>query len=309
MPLSNITARQWFWYLTAAAAVFAFLGRGPETAAAGHTQPSYFRRFEWYLHTPVDLLLTPGRAVFTGAQSLVASTVSRLTDRPADAPSADQFREQIRYLEDLVAYQNGQLQDLNQKIKDISSLSPHGLTERDILLASITAYEAGPGASLLKIDKGTMDGVALDMVVIAKVSPLGRIVAVGPKTATVRLLTDPSASTARATAASLAGVRATIIRRSQPTDQVIVPTCLVKGLGNGEMICESVVTDTPLQPLPGDRVQLNDPNWPAKVQYMVLGDVTAVGRNDKQLLRYELKISPRVSPSSIQSVLIVLNGG
>jgi hypothetical protein len=307
MALFNLTPRQWFWYLTAAAAVFAFLGRGPEASAAGHTQPSFFRRLEWYLHTPADLLLTPGRAVFNGAQSLVASTISRLTDRPADAPSAEKFREQIRYLEDLVAYQNGQLQDLNAKIADIKSLSPHGLTEKDILPANITAFEAGPGASLLKLDKGTLDGVALDMVVIAKVSPLGRIVAVGPKTATVRLLTDPSSSTARS-AAALAGVRASILRRAQPTDQIIVPDCLVKGLGNGEMICESVVTDTPIQPLPGDRVQLHDPTWPARVQYMVLGDVTSVGRNDKQLLRYEIKIAPRVSPSAIQSVLIVLHG-
>jgi hypothetical protein len=308
MPL-HLSPRQWFWYSVIAAAFFAFMGGGPEASAQGHTQPSFFRRLEWYVHTPVDLLLTPGRAVFNGAQSLVSSAFSRLTSRPADAPTAQALNAQIRYQEDLIAYQNGQLNELYRLLQDLKSVSRHGLSATDILPANITAYEAGPGASLLKLDKGSADGVALDMVVIAKVSPLGRIVSVSPKTSTVRLLTDPTSSTAtRSPAAALAGVRARIVRKSDPGDQVIVPACLVKGLGNGEMICDSVDTDTPVPPQPGDRVQLLDPNWPARVQYMILGDVTAVARSDKQLLRYQLKIAPRVSPAAIDSVLIVLHG-
>lgn len=295
----HLTPRQWFWYLVAAAAAFAFFGRGPEASVGGHTQPSYFRRAEWMVWYPVDLLLVPGEFVFNGAQSAAVSMLHHLTEARTDQATADALRDRIRYLENVVDYQNGQLQDANAQIAQIRSMKPRGLTERDLLPANIIGYQAGPGAELVSLDKGSADGVQRDMVVIAKLSPIGRVAEVGPKTCRVRLLTDVDNK----------GVLARIVRKSETGDDLIASGCLVTGNGGGLMRCDTIsVVETAIPPAPGDRVQLVDPTWPPKTQYMILGDVTAVGRNDRQLLRYAVTIAPRVNPSGVQSVLIVLHG-
>jgi rod shape-determining protein MreC len=295
----HLTPRQWFWYLVVAAAVFAFLGRGPEATAGGHEQPSYFRRGEWLVWYPVDLLLVPGRFAFSRMQFAAVASVHHFTEARTDQATADALREQIRYLENVVDYQNGQLQDLNARLAEIHSMKPRGLTEKDLLPANIIGFQAGPGAAAVTLDKGSADGVQRDMVVIAKLSPIGRVTAVGPKTCAVRLLTDPENR----------GVLARIVRKSDASDDLIASGCLVTGAGDGQMRCDSIsVTDTPIPPAPGDRVQLVDSSWPPKTQYMILGDVIAVGRNDRQLLRYSVTIAPRVNPAGVQSTLIVLHG-
>ena len=39
---------------------------------------------------------------------------------------------------------------------------------------------------------------------------------------------------------------------------------------------------------------------------MLIGEVTAVGKKDTQILRYDLTITPRININSLQSVLIIL---
>ena len=80
-------------------------------------------------------------------------------------------------------------------------MAPQGSPRRRAPPPASPAYQAGPGASLLTLDKGSSDGIRRTMVVTAcstttagvipQASILGAVDGVWAKTCTVRLLTDP----------------------------------------------------------------------------------------------------------------------
>ncbi|HUO09901.1 MAG TPA: rod shape-determining protein MreC [Phycisphaerae bacterium] len=271
----------------------------------------------------IDTLLTPVKFIFAGAQGIANRAVARLGDTQNQNESAESLHQQIAELHDQLDQRDRQLRIDEEYLLQLQAMAPQGLSARDLLFASITGSQAGAGAGVITLDKGSMDGVQRGMPVTAcvtisvptePVNPaegpappatrivpqatlLGMVDAVNAKTCSVRLMTDPHMKT-----------QAVLVRRLSDRYALLTSEpCLVEGLGNGQLRCDTLdVGKTFAIPQPGDLVELLDQNWPANMRYMVLGEVTAVARKDTQILRYDLTITPRVNVNTIQSVLIVL---
>jgi cell shape-determining protein MreC len=271
----------------------------------------------------VDTLLTPAKFIFTGVQGIATWTVNRVSATHDENDSLDSLHQQIDQLKDQIDQRDRRLTLAEERLQQLGALAQQGLAATDLLPASITGGQAGPGANLITLDKGAADGVRYGMPVTAcaympvrtepvvptqnpgqptialvpQATLLGVVDSVGPKTATVRLMSDPHMKT-----------QALLVRRFSDRAVALTPDpCLVEGLGDGQLRCNTIDVGKALaDPEPGDLVELADRAWPANMRLMVIGEVTAVAHKDTQLLRYDLTITPRVNINTLQTVLIVL---
>jgi cell shape-determining protein MreC len=307
MKPPRISARRLFWSATLAACVWAFVGGRTSAPESRNAPPSLLQRTQGLAGETVSTFLTPAKFIFTGVQSVAANTVDRLTAHHEATESVDSLHQTIAQLTDELDQRDRQIRLDEEVLTATKALAPQGLRADELLIAGVTGYQAGPGASLLTLDKGTADGIRRGMVVTAcattaagvipQASILGAVDTAWAKTATVRLLTDPHVK-----------IQAKLVRRSTGGSTVLTPEpCLVEGMGDGKLHCSTISVGQALaEPEIGDIMQLADQNWPAAVQYMVIGEVSSVARKDSQLLRYDLSIVPRVNLNSVQSVLVVL---
>jgi cell shape-determining protein MreC len=307
MQPPRISPRRIFWAAIFAGCIWAFVGGRTSAPENRNSSPSILRRTQDFAGETISTLLTPAKFIFTGIQSIASTTVDRLTAHHDATESIDSLHQTIAQLTDQLDQRDRQIRLDQEVFVATKAMAPQGLRADELLPAGVTGYQAGPGASLLTLDKGSSDTIHRGMVVTAcstttagvipQASILGAVDGVWAKTCTVRLLTDPHMK-----------MQAKLVRRSTSGSAVLTPDpCLVEGMGDGKLRCNTIsVGEALAEPEVGDLMQLSDQNWPAEVQYMVIGEVTSVARKDSQLLRYDLTISPRVNLNSVQTVLVVL---
>lgn len=298
MDFPRMSARRWFWTLLVAASLWCWLGARTEGAEAP-ANVSLIKHAENMVRAPLGILLTPGRYLPFRVQQFISWTFVRASQVRTPGESVEDMRDRNRTLENENTYLSGQLQQLQDKIDTLTRIKETtGISARDIVSANITGYQSGMATNLISLDKGTSDGVQRGMVVLSKLSPLGRVQLSGLKTCEVQLVTDPRVK-----------VQASIIRRTREgSTMVLVPNCLVSGMGEGQLACDTVkVNDVALAPEKGDLVLLMDRAWPSRVHSTVLGEVTEVGRRESQRGRFDIHIIPRVNINSITAVMILTN--
>jgi len=293
MQVPRISAKAWFWSLTIALFLWAYVGT--RTIPANGTSPSMMQSAQGIVGTPVQILTVPGTWIVSWLQRSVVWVFHSISATHVENETVETLEAKNKKLQDDLLVLNAQIDILNEKIRSMSGQKAHGLSPRDLVRANIIGHNPGAGAGTMTIDKGTADGVRAGYPVIAGENHIvGRVSVANPKTSTVRLITDPGSH-----------VKATIVH---PVPGGAVPllkdACLVDGQGNGQFGTNTIPTmDAKIEP--GDVVQLLDNEWPKKLQGFILGVVSEVGVNPHQMLRYEVR--SRANINQIQSVDVLTN--
>jgi cell shape-determining protein MreC len=300
MQLSRISARTWFWSLTFAAFLWAYIGTRTLHTSEQGVPTSFMLSAQGVIGHPVQMLVTPGSWAATLTQRIIAATLRGIGASHDNTRTVASLEAENQKLQDQIAVQNGQIAMLNEQLRNLKVRVNQDIPPENLREANIVGRSPGAGAATITIDKGTMDGVNPGMPVIAGENHiLGRVSAAGPKNATVRLITDPGASGQKPYM-----VKAMISRRiGDKTVQLLKEPILISGLGNGQFGSDAIKTaEAAIEK--GDIVQLRDPEWPAKLQYFILGVVTDVGTNPRQMLRYEVRGRANVNEISTVEVLM-----
>jgi len=151
--------------------------------------------------------------------------------------------------------------------------------------ARLIAVESGGPFHTALLDRGASDGLRLDGVVLARGGLLGRIIALGPRTARVQLLSDNTAAV---------GVLLTHGTRSGRA-------AVAKGDGKGSMSIEYVPTIEPVEPNDSLVSTGTDGLYPGGLP---VGRVASVRRN-KAALFWEIQVSAAADPHG-ESLVFVL---
>ncbi len=253
------------------------------------------------------LALTPPKFIFTSAQRIAFAFLRQGGGSEGDE-SIESLRDKVTALQDENAWLKGQTLDAWGKLAALNQLQQnYQIRPQDVLSATVTGHQAGSGASILNLDKGSKNGVQAGAPVVAvfeRICLLGRVSNVGLVTCDVRLASDPGGK----------GIVVQIVRPQLQTTprgpvlQDIAVTSqpyLMIGKGGNQMEIDGInVSDA--QPMKGDLVCLTDRDWWANTQHMVLGQVDAVGKQDNQQLRYRITVSPRVPIMTQRTVMIVM---
>jgi cell shape-determining protein MreC len=287
MPYPRLSARGWFWALTLAAFIWAYAGT--RTPAKG-----FMLGVQGFFGYPIVMLTTPGSWVATMSQGVVSKTFKSIGSSRYETRTVAALEEENKKLQDHLAIKDGQISELIEEMKKYKMRASSGIPPENLRVAYITGRSPGAGANTITIDKGTMDGVAAGMPVIAGENHiLGRVSVAGPKNATVRLITDNGYM-----------VRGMIARHiNGKTVHLLKEPCLISGYGNGQFGTDVIKTNEAAIEK-GDIIQLMDREWPAKLQYFILGEVAHVGTSAKQMLRYEVR--GRANINEIQSVEVLM---
>jgi hypothetical protein len=298
----RMTPKRWFWSLLAASLLWCVLGnrwKSPDPL----NNPSAMRRPQDAVARFPTVLLVPPEWCFKLLEGAAITAIERVTSPSTSAATRAELEDQIRGLQAQVMQFQGLLAQANEHLGALSHL-PAGVTPQDVLEATFISQQPGPGASIIKLDKGSLDGVAAGMAVIAPLQQatiLGRVVAVGQKDCQVRLLTDHEMV-----------VKADIVR---PDGTLVTPErCTVVGLGDNQMQCITVgvpqlnLLPAPPTPARGDMVRLVDPSFPANTQFLLIGFIDSAARRQDQALRYDIRISPPRPIATLKTVMIVTKG-
>jgi rod shape-determining protein MreC len=144
----------------------------------------------------------------------------------------------------------------------------------------------------ITIDKGSSDGIAVDMPVVASAGLVGHVTRVGPDSAVVQLLIDPDSSVAG---------RLDVSRK----------TGLLTGEGDQDLRMGLVDTTTEVQP--GEQVVTAGYRIPGVAQGLyppgiLIGTVSRVLPDDAALEKF-VTVGPAVDFSTLDVVLVVLSDG
>lgn len=157
------------------------------------------------------------------------------------------------------------------------------------IAARVNGKDAGNWFSTFMIDKGSNDGIAVDMNVIAGSGLVGRIVSVGPNWATVRSIIDDAHNVSAMDLAT--------------QDMCIVSGSLEKMSDN--LILMSQLMDTDNNVAPGDQIvtsHISD----KYLQGILIGYVVEVNEDSNKLTKSGY-ISPAVDFEHLEEVLVITN--
>ena len=177
-----------------------------------------------------------------------------------------------------------ELQSENTRLRGLLNLTQQ--SELKGLVARVTAYDPTNWSRKITINRGTADGAAPGMAVLEGNGVVGHIIAAGPRSSQVLLLTDPSS-----------GVDA-MIQNSRARG-------VVEGTGGKRCRMNYVLTDEQVQP--GDRVITSglDGIFP---KGLLLGVVAAVGDREKGMLFQNVEVQTSVDFGKLEHVLVVNAG-
>lgn len=157
------------------------------------------------------------------------------------------------------------------------------------IAARVNGKDAGNWFSTFMIDKGSDDGIAVDMNVIAGSGLVGRVVNVGPNWATVRSIIDDA-------------------HNVSAMDLATQDMCIVSGsleLMSDNVIEMSQLMDTDNNVAPGDQIvtsHISD----KYLQGILIGYVTEVHEDSNKLTKSGT-ISPAVDFEHLEEVLVITN--
>lgn len=171
-----------------------------------------------------------------------------------------------------------ELYDLDQKYSGYTKIA-----------ARVNGKNAGNWFNSFMIDKGSDDGIAVDMNVIAGSGLVGRVVKVGPNWATVRSIIDDS-------------------HNVSAMDLATQDLCMVSGnleTMSDNLICMSQLMDTDNNVAPGDQIvtsHISD----KYLQGILIGYVVEVTEDSNKLTKSGY-ISPAVDFEHLEEVLVITN--
>jgi rod shape-determining protein MreC len=143
------------------------------------------------LEQTVFAFLSPFQRLAGGAVAGVAGTWHGYVDlRRVHAESQD-LHERVRVLETELLEAREQMREA-ERLREIAGVKPQ--LPIDTLVARVIATDGLPWFRNITIDRGLVDGVALNAPVMSAQGVVGRVIAVGPQAARVQILLDKSSS-------------------------------------------------------------------------------------------------------------------
>ena len=261
MKYPHMTPKRWFWSYMTAGLIWCGAGTRWDVAWMKSLQANVIEQ-------PVRALLIVSY-VFTATQQMVYGAVRGTNVRDGnESLNDDALRGKVIELENSLAQERALNREYAGQLAAMNQLQLAGIAPDSVMQATVIGYQAGPGTSMLMLDKGRLRGVAKGAPVLFAsvgdddslkgVTLLGRVDTVFELECRVQLLSDPGSR-----------VRAQIVRPQ------------------------------------GDPVQLIDNQVPPQAQYMALGQLHAVSTRADQPLRYSLHVTPRVAVTSLHTVMIL----
>jgi len=307
MSPPHLSPRRWFWLLMAAGGLWAWAGWKWDGDPGN---PRWMRSLQRGVFQIVQFVEIPPQFIFTLSREATTGVVRKIAFTPASSEtgglSAEDLTVRLHNLQNENAQLKAMLVEANSRLEALQHLQMIGIRPEDTVVSNVVSLGSGSDGGKLHIDKGADSGVATGDAIVApleQVALLGRVSMANKKDALVLLLTDPSSK-----------VQAQILRprvvpantRGVMTDQIVTTRpCLVQGMGNNLMRSLDVDVQQGVAPQMGDLVCMTDPGWPAKTQYMVIGQIEKVAHREDQPLRYELTISPRIAATTQRTVVVL----
>jgi len=202
------------------------------------------------------------QSAFAPVQRAVATVTRPVADFFENISDMFSLRQENLQLRERVAELEGELQEtesLQVRVRELEALlgiqPPQGL---DSIAAQVLAVGVSEFDHVRVIDKGSDDGVGLDMPVVDEAGLIGRVVAVTGSVSRVRLITDPTMR---------------IAVRVERTGE----TGVLTGRGSGAMRLELFGTNTAV--VEGDLLVTADGRFPAGI---AVARVTKAARSEVQ---------------------------
>lgn len=243
-------------------------------------------RYQWWatsLGSTVTVLVAP----VSGPVRAVATWLG-----PNRAGSSDEanrvFEDELERIKSELLRTQQENDRLRQTIRDLQS----GLALQDNapvrqLEAPVIGTGSDPGTGMLTVRAGTREGVNTDGVALAPgLQLLGRVVAVAERTSTVRSITAKSSE----------AITAMIMINGEIADGL---RCTLTPVGDGTLRGpvsdrRDPGTNSPIEPVAGQLVRLDDPLWPRSSRMLKLGVVESVEPSPNQPLRRIVTVRPTV---------------
>ena len=222
-----------------------------------------------------DALVQPGDLAYTS---------QRPDDLRANLEEALRYNERLRQ----------ELAEARAQIAQLSRVREHmDLQGVELVWASVTGWSNDGDYPLLRLNRGAAVGLRPRQVVASGFNLVGRVVDVGPATATVHLLTAPRTHLAARLVPPFPG---------DPPRAVLAD---VHSTDDGDTF--QAVVDTAEPVAVGDLAHLADDAWPPEARGLVIGKVTAV-RDDPEdpTLRRRVTIQPIRPLAYLDRVVVMM---
>jgi rod shape-determining protein MreC len=236
-------------------------------------------------------LISPLQEAVSKVTKPIGNFVSTLVRLPSIRKDNQDLRARVAELETEAATAtdvSARLNELEALLGLRESLGPDiATTGAQVIANGVSNFEW-----TIEIDKGSSDGIAEDMPVVAAAGLVGRVTRVAPDSAVVQLIIDPD---------SYVAGRLDVSRT----------TGLVSGEAEHDLRMGLVDTETEVQP--GEQVVTAGYKIPGVAEGVfppgiLIGSVSRVLPNEADLEKY-ITIRPAVDFSTLDVVLVVLSGG
>jgi len=201
---------------------------------------------------------------------------------------------QTQYALNLEARLNYAIAEIRRLLGVREQLNREGFGESVRLLpARVIAIPPDLHAGTVLINRGTTHGVGPGMIVASGFSLIGRVTDVGPRNATVRLVTAPDAFLQVRIIPPMAG----------EAERELIAQVTIND--DRDRFVAEVPQNAPIQP--EDLVTLYDPDWPVEAQGFVVGVVERIDPNpDDPEIRSVATIQPVREPGRVMRVTVVV---
>ncbi len=203
-------------------------------------------------------------------------------------------REEYERAQQQIVELQFKLRQATQLIAELSQVKEQlRLTGVQLRTATVTSWSGDRLHPTLLINRGTRHGVAVGMVVVRGYQLVGRVVDVGPVTATVRLITAPQTHLIASMIPPVVG--------SAPRE---VMAQLRVGKDGLTLEADTNAEDPVLV---GDLAHLSDESWPVEAVGFVVGKVTRIDNHpDDPLLRRKVVVEPVRSLAHLGQVTLIV---
>lgn len=232
------------------------------------------------LRSGVSIVTTPfmkaGRWAFTPVRAVTRWTSNLNVDRD----QLDTLRTQNEELRTRVM----ELEEGNLEAARLRSLLDiHDALELESVGARVIGGVTDSWSRTLTIDRGSRDGIALAMPVLAGSGLLGQVVEVGPDASVVRLITDQRSGVA-------------VFIQSNRAEGV------VRGTIGDRLLLDYISDETTVTP--GD-VIITSGMGGVYPKGLVVGEVESVGEIGSSIFR-EIQVRPAQTPVGVEEVLVIV---
>lgn len=235
-------------------------------------------------------VISPLQEAVSKVTKPVGNFFSTLVRLPSIRNDNRELRARVAELESQVATSTNdaaRLAELEALLGLREGLEDVGTTGALVIASGVSNFEW-----TITIDKGSNDGIALDMPVVAAAGLVGRVARVSPESSLVQLIIDPD---------SFVAGRLDVSRT----------TGLVSGEGERDLRMSIVSTETEVMPgeqvvTAGYRIQgVTEGIFPPGI---LIGSVSRVLPAEAELEKF-ITVRPAVDFSSLEAVLVVLTDG